>query len=232
MAWYDSTYELLDDFCKGSRSLGHNDEACKEWLQVFSLICPAGWQWDWGSRDSSHWRGSRFYFPVEMLEICSVEVEIFFAKQADLHVLPNTSIAQVQHKQNTRHSEQNLYIRSGSLHMKLLEPPPRQNIQISDKQTAAVPCRTVEIWDGLGIDLLASVLCVHILFVNFECSPRSSTVLHNPQWSSWYVMIFMHNINCRLLHQGERDTLCVSSQVGCRLGCRFCATGVDCQTRM
>jgi len=24
---------------------------------------------------------------------------------------------------------------------------------------------------------------------------------------------------------GERDTLCVSSQVGCRLGCRFCATG-------
>ena len=29
----------------------------------------------------------------------------------------------------------------------------------------------------------------------------------------------------QICSRGERDTLCVSSQVGCRLGCRFCATG-------
>ena len=51
-----------------------------------------------------------FIFRLRCWRYCSVEVEIFFAKQADLHVLLNTSIAQVQHKQNTRHSEQNLYI--------------------------------------------------------------------------------------------------------------------------
>jgi 23S rRNA (adenine2503-C2)-methyltransferase len=28
-----------------------------------------------------------------------------------------------------------------------------------------------------------------------------------------------------LLHEGERDTVCVSTQVGCAFGCAFCATG-------
>ena len=32
-------------------------------------------------------------------------------------------------------------------------------------------------------------------------------------------------IESAYIHDGERATLCVSSQAGCRMGCRFCATG-------
>lgn len=85
-------------FCKGSRSLGQNYRACKEWLQVCSLIYLAGWQWDRGSRDSSHWRGYRFYFLVAMSETCSVEV----SKQTCTFCS-----TQAWHKQNTSYSEQN-----------------------------------------------------------------------------------------------------------------------------
>lgn len=34
-----------------------------------------------------------------------------------------------------------------------------------------------------------------------------------------------HNIESVYIPEGKRKTLCVSSQVGCTLGCRFCATG-------
>ena len=34
-----------------------------------------------------------------------------------------------------------------------------------------------------------------------------------------------HFIESAYIHDGERATLCVSSQAGCRMGCKFCATG-------
>jgi 23S rRNA (adenine2503-C2)-methyltransferase len=35
------------------------------------------------------------------------------------------------------------------------------------------------------------------------------------------------HIECVLLRDGKRITVCLSSQVGCALGCAFCATGLD-----
>ena len=34
-----------------------------------------------------------------------------------------------------------------------------------------------------------------------------------------------HFIESAYIHDGDRATLCISSQAGCRMGCRFCATG-------
>jgi hypothetical protein len=34
-----------------------------------------------------------------------------------------------------------------------------------------------------------------------------------------------HNIESVILRHSKRTTLCVSSQVGCKMGCAFCATG-------
>ena len=34
-------------------------------------------------------------------------------------------------------------------------------------------------------------------------------------------------IECVLLRDGDRRTICVSSQVGCAMGCVFCASGLD-----
>jgi len=36
-----------------------------------------------------------------------------------------------------------------------------------------------------------------------------------------------HRIECVLLRDGERRTVCISSQVGCAMGCVFCASGID-----
>ena len=35
-----------------------------------------------------------------------------------------------------------------------------------------------------------------------------------------------HRIECVLIREEERRTLCVSTQVGCAMGCVFCASGV------
>jgi len=34
-------------------------------------------------------------------------------------------------------------------------------------------------------------------------------------------------IECVLLRDGDRRTVCISSQVGCAMGCVFCASGID-----
>ena len=34
-------------------------------------------------------------------------------------------------------------------------------------------------------------------------------------------------IECVLLRDGPRRTVCISSQVGCAMGCVFCASGID-----
>ncbi|RLS81479.1 MAG: radical SAM protein, partial [Planctomycetota bacterium] len=34
-------------------------------------------------------------------------------------------------------------------------------------------------------------------------------------------------IECVMLRDGERRTVCISSQVGCAMGCVFCASGID-----
>jgi 23S rRNA (adenine2503-C2)-methyltransferase len=36
-----------------------------------------------------------------------------------------------------------------------------------------------------------------------------------------------HHIECVLLRDGNRRTICISSQVGCAMGCVFCASGLD-----
>lgn len=36
-----------------------------------------------------------------------------------------------------------------------------------------------------------------------------------------------HHIECVLLRDGERRSICISSQVGCAMGCVFCASGLD-----
>jgi 23S rRNA (adenine2503-C2)-methyltransferase len=36
-----------------------------------------------------------------------------------------------------------------------------------------------------------------------------------------------HHIECVLLRDGARRTICISSQVGCAMGCVFCASGLD-----
>ncbi len=36
-----------------------------------------------------------------------------------------------------------------------------------------------------------------------------------------------HTIECVLLRDGNRRTICISSQVGCAMGCVFCASGLD-----
>ncbi|HEY2882962.1 MAG TPA: 23S rRNA (adenine(2503)-C(2))-methyltransferase RlmN [Pirellulales bacterium] len=36
-----------------------------------------------------------------------------------------------------------------------------------------------------------------------------------------------HTIECVLLRDGSRRTICISSQVGCAMGCVFCASGLD-----
>ena len=160
-------------FCKGSRSLGQNDQACKEWLQVFSLIYPAGWQWDWGSRDSSHWRGYRFYFPVEMSETCSVEV----SKQTCTFCS-----TQAWHKQNTSYSEQNYYISSGSLrnpaYMKLLEPLPGR----TSRSATSRPLRYLAELSRFEMDL---ELISWKTFCVYKFCLSIFNALHDPPWSSW-----------------------------------------------
>ena len=37
----------------------------------------------------------------------------------------------------------------------------------------------------------------------------------------------MQRIECVLLRDGLRRTICISSQVGCAMGCVFCASGLD-----
>ncbi|MFM8633353.1 MAG: 23S rRNA (adenine(2503)-C(2))-methyltransferase RlmN [Planctomycetia bacterium] len=36
-----------------------------------------------------------------------------------------------------------------------------------------------------------------------------------------------HRIECVMLRDGDRRTVCISSQVGCAMGCVFCASGLD-----
>ncbi len=36
-----------------------------------------------------------------------------------------------------------------------------------------------------------------------------------------------HRIECVLIREGKRRTICISTQVGCAMGCVFCASGLD-----
>src|SRR5581483_12271430 len=36
-----------------------------------------------------------------------------------------------------------------------------------------------------------------------------------------------HTIECVLLREGTRRTICISTQVGCAMGCVFCASGLE-----
>ena len=36
-----------------------------------------------------------------------------------------------------------------------------------------------------------------------------------------------HLVECVLLHEADRHTACISTQVGCGMGCVFCASGIN-----
>lgn len=36
-----------------------------------------------------------------------------------------------------------------------------------------------------------------------------------------------HSVECAMIPSGDRVTLCLSTQVGCKMGCKFCATGAQ-----
>jgi len=74
---------------------------------------------------------------------------------------------------------------------------------------------------------------------NFNCDlPEIVTVQTSRDGTKKYLLAYKHHlegnlssevqpdlIECVLLNQNYGNTLCVSTQVGCRMGCRFCASG-------
>lgn len=60
----------------------------------------------------------------------------------------------------------------------------------------------------------------------------STQVAHHQQASDGTEKLLLrlhdgHTIECVLLRDGQRRTICISSQVGCAMGCVFCASGLD-----
>lgn len=63
---------------------------------------------------------------------------------------------------------------------------------------------------------------------NFICDmPKIVTVKTSKDGTKKYLLSYHQTdlIECVLLTQNYGNTLCVSTQVGCRMGCRFCASG-------
>lgn len=65
-----------------------------------------------------------------------------------------------------------------------------------------------------------------------EFAPFTSTVVRRSTSSDGRTTKFLvrlqdgHEVESVLMqHGGTRNTLCISSQIGCRMGCKFCATG-------
>ena len=60
-----------------------------------------------------------------------------------------------------------------------------------------------------------------------RCSPRQNAkpVRRTAPRSYLFRTLEGHFIESAYIPDGDRATLCVSSQAGCRMGCRFCATG-------
>lgn len=65
-----------------------------------------------------------------------------------------------------------------------------------------------------------------------EFAPFTSTVVRRSTSSDGRTTKFLvrlqdgHEVESVLMqHGGARNTLCISSQIGCRMGCKFCATG-------
>lgn len=71
------------------------------------------------------------------------------------------------------------------------------------------------------------------LMTNFNCNlPEIVTVQTSRDGTKKYLLAYRQTtenesdlIECVLLNQNYGNTLCVSTQVGCRMGCRFCASG-------
>lgn len=59
----------------------------------------------------------------------------------------------------------------------------------------------------------------HMQYVDRQCSVDGTVKYLFP------TSIDGETVECVYIPDGERATLCVSSQVGCRMGCRFCMTG-------
>eukprot|EP00435_Cladocopium_sp_Y103_P013636 s2978_g3.t1 len=88
--------------------------------------------------------------------------------------------------------------------------------------------------NGLGVALAANFMVVTSQVVQRHVSELDGTMkllIRLQDGSEVEAVVIHHTGEAEHPEQrqadrcGERDTLCVSSQVGCRLGCRFCATG-------
>lgn len=63
---------------------------------------------------------------------------------------------------------------------------------------------------------------------HFDCNlPEIVTVQTSKDGTKKYLLAYRQTdlIECVLLNQNYGNTLCVSTQVGCRMGCQFCASG-------
>jgi 23S rRNA (adenine2503-C2)-methyltransferase len=64
----------------------------------------------------------------------------------------------------------------------------------------------------------------------FRIWTTSIAAHHRAEDGTEKLLLALHDhqrIECVLLRDGERRTVCISSQVGCAMGCVFCASGID-----
>ncbi len=99
--------------------------------------------------------------------------------------------------------------------------------------------RAKQIWDFLYKKKIARISEMHNLpnglIANLEADyavfdMRIVKVLTSTDGNTWKYLIEMRDgaqIECVLLHYQHGYTLCVSSQVGCAMGCTFCASTID-----
>ena len=65
---------------------------------------------------------------------------------------------------------------------------------------------------------------------DFSIWTTSIATHHRAEDGTEKLLLQLHDgqrIECVLLRDGERRTVCISSQVGCAMGCVFCASGID-----
>jgi len=121
--------------------------------------------------------------------------------------------------------------------------PGRALTDLDDQQLAAqvaagggkpFQARQVAHWlyrHGADYDAMANVPAALRATLAAALPARSSTVVHSELAADGTekLLLCLHDretVECVLIPEGERTTLCVSTQVGCPVGCVFCASGM------
>ncbi|MDR0384179.1 MAG: 23S rRNA (adenine(2503)-C(2))-methyltransferase RlmN [Christensenellaceae bacterium] len=96
--------------------------------------------------------------------------------------------------------------------------------------------RNQQVWnalqDGKTIDEITNIpnSLKNELKLEYDCNlPRIVNELQSKDGTRKFLLEFADRslIECVLLQQDYGNTICVSTQVGCRMGCKFCASGAD-----